>query len=102
MNQDRPDYTNENTLVIWTIFERPKDFPDGYVVRKFYVQPQSVTRLPNGCVQREFSQQPTAIKPDPSAFYCKTLQEAREAVPPGMARLDPMTGDDPTVKETWI
>ena len=69
-------------LTIWTIYERPKDFPGGFVVR-----PWTITR--GG--------------PAPGmAQVTGTLEEARDLVPPGLYRTDRAPADDPTIVETWL
>ena len=33
---------------------------------------------------------------------CRTLDEARSYIPPGMYRMDPLPDDDPSVIESWL
>lgn len=74
----------DGALTIWVIFERPRDFPNGYVVRRQCV-------VPGG-----------GIWIDPIAFGFATLELAREGLPAGLVNLGRQPSDDPTIKETWL
>jgi hypothetical protein len=72
----------EDDLTIWTIYQAPRDFPEGYVVR-----PWTITR--GG--------------PAPGmAFTARSLEDARANVPPGLYRQDRAPDDDPAIVETWL
>lgn len=74
-------------LGLFTVYERPKDAPDSYVVRFSEV-------LPGGEIRQ------AADKHD-----FRTLEEAREAilrVHPGAYRLPRHPDDDPTIREVWL
>lgn len=75
--------TDDDLLKMWTIYDHPADYPDGYVARQWII-------AGGGEPYRG------------PARYRPSLEEAREAVPPGLYRLDRDPGDDPTVVETWI
>lgn len=66
----------------WTIYNRPKDYPDGYVVREWIIEH-------NGAKPGE-------------ARTAPSLEAARELVPPGCVRLERSEGDDPVIVETWM
>ena len=69
-------------LTVWTIYERPADYPQGFVVRPFEI---------------------TSFGPQPgSARYASDLEAARRLVPPGLYCLPRQAGDDPVVVESWI
>lgn len=51
----------------WTIYERPLDYPDHFVVREFLVSPGRVT----ACTE---------------CGLAKSLEEARALIPPGRIR----------------
>jgi len=69
-------------LIVWTIYEAPDDFPDGFVTRPWTT---------------------TADGPVPGmAHLSATLDAAREAVPPGLFRLDRSPEDDPKIVESWL
>jgi hypothetical protein len=77
-------------LALYTIFQRPTDFPDHYVVRRFY--------LIRGEIEPS---------PDPIGCLCKSLEEARRQVPERInhshrANLFREATDDPQIVETWI
>lgn len=69
-------------LHLWTIYQHPKDFPEGYVVREWIQQGDRVTA---GTATRH-----------------PTLEEARGFIPPGLYRLMREPGDEPQVLETWL
>lgn len=72
-----------DVLKIWVIFERPRDYPDGFVVRPFLIGPGTVT-------------------PCPFARYAKDLAGARAYLPQGLYRMDRAPDDDPVVVESWL
>lgn len=70
----------------WVIYERPLDFPGGYVLRRWTIVPND-----NG------------FRPDRLAQYFPTLKSARMAVPEGLFRIPRHpTEDDAAVLETWL
>lgn len=72
------------SLPMWTIYERPLDYPAGYVVRRWHV-------LPEGQMQADLAAQ-----------YAGTLEEARATIPPGLVRLGRAPADDPSILEVWL
>jgi hypothetical protein len=73
----------DDPLEIWTIYEKPSDWPVGWVTRCFKI-------LPGG-------------KSEPGeAFFCMTLEDARKCVPPTLYRMERAPEDDPVIVETWI
>lgn len=70
-------------LEMWVIHERPRDCPEGYVVRRWFV-----------AEGRE--------EHDRLAFYVATLERARAVVPPGLAMLPRFGDDDPAIREVWL
>jgi hypothetical protein len=70
-------------LSVFTIFERPLDYPEHYVVREF--------RIMGG-----------QVAPQPECKLAKTLEEARRHVPPGRVRLSEQDPANPKVVESWI
>lgn len=71
------------TLITYTVFFNPSDFPGQYVVRAFEV------------VQ-------CAVHPSAMARSAQTLAEARTHIPRGLFRMDPQPGDHPSVIEVWF
>lgn len=74
--------TDPFVLQMWTIYERPRDFPDVFVVREW--------RVVGGRSQPG------------DALSAPTLEEARELVPLDCVKLARSDGDDPKIVETWI
>ena len=73
-------------LELWVIYERPIDYPKGYVVRR----------------QRALGRYADRIWIDPIAYAFDTLDAAREAVPFGMNNIGRTDGDPVSIKEVWI
>lgn len=68
-----------NVLVVWVIYERPRDFPTKYVVRRW-----------------------CGLSPDAKPLLFDSLREARQAIPTGLFRLPQQQQDDPVILETWL
>lgn len=75
----------EQALAMWTIYDHPLDYPDFWVVRRWFV----VSGNP----------EPVA---DVLPRIASSLAEARSLVPKGLYRLHRQEGDDPFVVETWL
>lgn len=73
----------EPSLSMWVIYERPRDYPTSYVVRRHAIGPGW-----------------THATPDFSLHA--TLEEARAAVPLGAVRMERNPQDEPQILECWI
>jgi hypothetical protein len=71
-------------LTIWTIYDRPTDYPDSYVVRPWILSSGSEHPIPGAAV----------AAPD--------LDAARDLVPAGSFRMERNPDDDPCIVETWF
>ncbi len=69
-------------LTMWTIYERPLDFPNCYVVRRWTVEEGKT--VAHECLLAD------------------SLEKARKLVPPHSTRMDRFPEDDPVIVETWI
>lgn len=67
---------------IWTVYERPTDYPDGFVARLHVVG--KVTG-------------PTTL-----AHFGPTLDSVRTQLPPGLVRIARHGTDDARIVESWI
>jgi hypothetical protein len=74
----------EGGLAIWVIYHRPKDYPDGYVLRCQYAMPDGT------------------VKADSIAWQTESLEDARRLVPIGFTKMARHDDDDPHIVETWI
>jgi hypothetical protein len=70
-------------LDIWTVYEHPRDYPQGYVMRRWSVTDDGPVMTPQ-------------------VVYTATLEDMRRYVPMGLIRLPRQPGDDPCILETWI
>jgi hypothetical protein len=74
----------EAIMTVWVIYERPRDFPQGYVLRA------------------QYAMRGGAVKPSADAWYADDADKLRAIVPFGLARMPRMPDDDPKIVETWI
>lgn len=74
----------EDCLAGWTIYYRPSDFPEHYVVRMWWVV------------------DPGAIAYHAIGVVCDSLDEAREQIPAGAICFQREHEDDPCICETWM
>lgn len=65
------------------MYERPLDFPEHFVARRFEVQ-KAVARVTDEYVQAE------------------TLEAVRELIPKGLHRTDRHPSDDANIVEVWL
>lgn len=72
-------------MEMWVIYERPRDFPNFFVVRRWFI------RSDNG-----------RLDPDRIALLANTLREARACIPEGLYRQPRFDGDDEKIVETWF
>jgi len=77
------DSHSERELDLFTIYEHPKDYPRGYIVRRW------VARSTGFSEARE-------------AWATETLEDARLIIPDGLFRMEREADDDPTIVETWL
>jgi hypothetical protein len=75
---------DDDVLSIWTIYERPRDYPDQCVARRFEVR-------------RDGSSGPTN-----DMFVADTVDELRLLLPHGLFCLTRKPTDDPVIVETWV
>jgi hypothetical protein len=72
----------QDLLLLWTIYEKPLDYPGGYVLRAYTV----------GREGDPFRQE---------KFYATSAQELRDSMPPTLNCLGRHYDDDPAILETW-
>jgi len=70
-------------LHMWTVYERPTDYPDGFVARLHLIGAGET-------------------RPTMKAFFGPTLQSVRDKLPRGMVRLERMPNDEPQIVEVWL
>lgn len=68
---------------MWVIYERPADYPQGYVLR-----PQLASRY--------------GVSVAPERQVASTVEEVRALLPPGLVCLGRQEQDDPSILEVWI
>ena len=78
----RLHYGVRQRLPMWTITERPRDYPGGYVARMHVSLPEPAVSV--------------------YAIYGPTLAAVRAALPPGLTCLTRNPGDNPCIVETWL
>jgi hypothetical protein len=74
------------TLIMYTVYDHPSDFPDYFVVRRFFITGE--TPYP---------------EPDPFPYVIGTsLEDVRSWLPPGLDRCARSAEDEPQIVETWV
>ena len=73
----------ENALMIWVIYDHPRDFPDGYVLR-----PQALVE--------------GVLIVSAVAWSAATPDKLEAILPAGVTRIGPQEGDDPVIMSVWI
>jgi hypothetical protein len=76
--------TSKGPLVLYTVYDHPKDFPDEYVIRRW----DAYTYTP---IDKE---QPFA--------RALTLDDIHAALPPAVYNLGRLEEDDPVIIEVWV
>lgn len=74
----------ETVLTQYTIYERPHDYPDSFVVREWHIVRGRTTPVAGGVLA-----------------VVDTLGDARAAVPDGLYNLGRQPGDDSVIVEVW-
>ncbi len=70
-------------LDIWTVFERPADYPDQFVARLWHVTANEAA-------------------PTPDILFGDSLAEVRAKLPAGLGRIPRNEGDEPHIVESWL
>lgn len=81
-------WQHRERLPMWTIYDHPSDYPEGYVARMFLSLPGEDRREATG---------PTGY-----AVFGSTLEEVREAMPYGTFAFARYPGDEPHIVEVWL
>jgi hypothetical protein len=71
-------------LVNWVIYERPSDYPDKFVVRRWELRGTE------------------EIVPDQECRLADSLEEARGLIPDGLYCVGRFAQDDPCIVECWL
>jgi hypothetical protein len=69
---------------LWTVYERPADYPGGFVARRHVVDGKG------------------GMVPTPEAFYGGSLDSVRDQLPPGLVMLARQPEDHPHIVEVWL
>jgi len=72
-----------DALHMWVIYERPQDYPHGFVARLHLAQKGETA-------------------PTMKAFFGPTLESVREQLPPGLVSIARDPRDEPQIVETWL
>jgi hypothetical protein len=70
-------------LHIWTVYERPRDYPNSFVARLHIV-----------------SEGKTG--PTDTVIIGPTLESVRKQIPQGLVRMDRFPMDEPQIVEVWL
>ena len=72
-------------LEVWTIYQRPADYPGGFVARMHVVGATAAL-----------------CGPTDRAYFGPTLDSVRGQLPSGLVCLGREAGDEPQIVESWI
>jgi len=72
----------QQRLPMWVVYDRPTDFPENVIARMWLTLPRC---------------EPTSV-----AVIGGTVDAVRDALPPGLVRLDRNPGDEPQIVEVWL
>lgn len=73
-----------DALVLWVVFKRPLDYPDGWVVRRNIVHRGG------------------RIEIEAVGYGFGSLEAARAVIPPDKVKTAPDPADDPAILEVWV
>jgi hypothetical protein len=90
MDSDPKEPDSGPLIEFWTVYERPRDFPRGFVVRR-----STVCRG-----ELEPRMAPTALYVHGTGDVA--LAAARAAIPPGAYNLGRQEADDSAIREVWM
>lgn len=91
----------QRSLSMFTIYRNPKDYPGKFVVRQFRVDDAGAEPGPDEMVTERLTGSVIIMSLQPLAVAA-TLEEAREAVPPGLYNLGRYGNDDAAIAEVWV
>lgn len=74
---------SEAYLFMWVVYERPLDYPDYFVIRRWWMEAGKVWA-------------------DPECALFETLEEARASLPEGLYCLGRNACDQPQIREVWL
>lgn len=78
---------SDDSLTMWVITCRPKDYPDEYVARRWLV----------------FNHGPTPASGDTGdVLVSDTLDGVRDQLPPGLHNIGRQGNDHPVIVEVWV
>lgn len=108
-------------ITLWVIYDKPKDHPNHFVVRKWFIKQKAEDSVPLApfpshidpdlepewggsypvSKKGTFKTTDPLIEVDQGAMLTTDLQAARSLVPKGLARLDVAGKEDPCIAEVW-
>ncbi len=74
-----------NALIMWTVYDKPRDFPDKFVARKWEIRPGIKNPIPTSDI-----------------IVSQTLDGVRAALPQGLFRQPSMPCDETHIVEVWF
>lgn len=75
--------TDAKPMVVYTIYDHPRDFPHNFVCRQYQVLPGQA-------------------EPTGEFWVAPSLEMVRALIPVGMTRIERDPKDDPVIVESWI
>jgi hypothetical protein len=86
VNPAEPAFAAAPSLVVYTVYQFPLDYPDKWIVRPFVIKQYIPDPIPQRIV-----------------CICNSLRDARAGLQGlGLYRVERQPGDDPPILETWL
>ena len=82
-NMELKEISKKTTMYLWTIYNKPIDYPDNVIVRKFAIVDGSIYMTGE-------------------MYICNSVDEARSMVPKDRVCIPRDPVDEPQIIETWI
>lgn len=83
--------------ILWVIYERPRDFPESFVLRKWYSKERVDEEAPQGT--RNLGD--PMMDCDRQCRVSPTLEALRQCLPAGLCRVALHPDDDKKILEVW-
>lgn len=91
-------------ITFWVIYDRPRDYPDGFVLRPQFSVREGANDSEFGFVTERVvgKYAVNVVIISKHMWIADTAQELRAMLPAGCIRIGPTEGDDSKISEVWM